>query len=164
MLPMRSLLLLSACSLLITGCLKFREQQTPSVQTVQFDAQSGQTKGEQWFAIGALSGVNDSKANGVATAHYLANGTFVVGIQLNILPAPAGNQYEAWLEAAEGQPALALGVLKSAKGDARHQLQFETSKDLRGDSLKILVRKRKLSDLTGSGEPIATGILKVQKR
>jgi hypothetical protein len=58
------------------------------------DAKHGR---EVWFAYGPLSGVQGTPANGVADAHFLEDGTFILGVQLNIALAPDNTFYEVWI-------------------------------------------------------------------
>ena len=123
------------------------------------DAQHGK---ETWFAYGAMLGANGTKANGVATAHFLEDGTYVLGIQLNILKPKDGTYYEAWLFG-EGQEQISVGHMLQGQKDVRQTLDYRGSRDLR-PYLKIAITRQKDDGDPSPGELVAEGVLRVTKR
>lgn len=123
------------------------------------DAQHGK---EVWFAYGAVMGVDGAKANGVGTAHYLEDGTFVIGIQLNIAPPAEGTFYEGWL-IGEGGDRVSTGHFQQSLRETRQTLNFRTDMDLR-KSLKIAVTSEKDDGNPAPGTAVAEGVLRVTKR
>ncbi len=105
------------------------------------------------FFYGAVSGVGETIANGVAFIHAYEDGTSIVTVNLNVLVAPQGQEYEAFLSGGAEKP-IALGVLRSIIGDVRHNAELETRENL-ADRRVVTV---KLGDTT-----IAEGTVKVQE-
>lgn len=117
---------------------------------------------EQWFAITALTGLDGKPANGVAQAHYLEDGSFIVSIQLNIERAPDGSFYEGWVEN-EAKQMVSLGHLRTPFGDVRHSLKFLGNEDLRSYG-RVLVTLEKDDGNEGASEAVAEGTLLERKR
>ena len=118
---------------------------------------------ELWFAVGALSGEGDVKANGVAQSHVFEDSTTIVTVNLNIHLAPKGQRYVAWLKEPTGAVRVRLDSLQNPFKDVRHVITTEVSKDLRTATEVIVTLERS----TGPSEtdPIeATGTLKHQSR
>lgn len=86
---------------------------------------------EVWFAYGAMSGTENTPANGVVQGYVYEDGTNVITMHLNVLPAREGSFYEAWLIGQDDAEPIPAGHLKNHFGDARHQLQFKTEDDVR---------------------------------
>ncbi len=86
---------------------------------------------EIWFAYGAMQGTEDTPANGVVQGYVYEDGTNVITMQLNVMPAREGSFYEAWLIGQDDTEPIPAGHLKNHFGDARHQLQFKTDKDIK---------------------------------
>jgi hypothetical protein len=163
-----SFCLLFMALLSLSGCLTWEE---PSARPPSVEFQ-GRAPGEitdpvhgaeTWFAIGALTGAGTHKGNGVATAHFLADGTYVVGLRLNMKPVE-NTVLEASLETDRGTDSVALGRLSNPTGDARHELRYEGTRDVRDTHRHIVVRMRKKSDPSAPGEAVAEGTLKPQAR
>ncbi|MBI2117950.1 anti-sigma factor [Candidatus Peregrinibacteria bacterium] len=117
---------------------------------------------EAWLAVGPMEGTETSPANGVVTAHYFEDGTFILGIQVNIARAESGFFYEAWL-VREGENDVSLGHLTNPLGDVRHQLRFVAEKDYRKYAAIAITRE---SD-DGNPEPggvVARAMLKKRER
>lgn len=102
-----------------------------------------------WY--GAVNGINGTNANGVSFVRSYKDGAFVATVNLNILMAPKGQHYEAFLTDGAGT-SVDMGELRSIIGDARHSLTFETKEDVSALK-KVVVR---LGD-----RDIAEGTLKV---
>lgn len=172
-----SLLVVSACALLLYGCLR---QNTVRIGTETGtgtdigrevfiralpdggdvrDAQSGR---ELWFAYGAVSGVNDGKANGVAMAHYLEDETYVLGVQLNIQVPQDGSFYEVWLMPEAGSP-VSLGHMVQGVKEGRQNFNVRTKTDYR-QMLHIAVSLENDDGNPAQAEIVAEGFLKVTKR
>lgn len=142
--------------------------ETPE-QIVQFepvgntieDARHGR---EVAFAITALSGAEDISANGMATLHRFSDKATIIGMRLNIEPAPEGFFYEARLEKADGSQQILLGVLKNAPGDARHTLTFETKEPVDATLLNVRIFQKEDAAREQPGQLMATGVLKVTRR
>ncbi|MBU0766357.1 anti-sigma factor [Patescibacteria group bacterium] len=119
---------------------------------------------EEWFAFGAMSGVGEKAANGVAQAYVFENGSYALTMQLNIEPAADGTFYEAWLISEESGALISAGHLGNFFGDARHQLKFESSEDF---SQLLQVRVTLEAD-DGNPDPsenlVAQGQLRPTKR
>lgn len=117
---------------------------------------------ETWFAISAITGINEVNANGVTSSHYFSDGTYRHGMQLNIEHAEDGYFYEGWI-VAPGEDPISTGHLRSHFGDSRHFLNFESDEDLR-EYLKVVVT---LEPDDGDPSPaghIAEATLKVTER
>ena len=119
---------------------------------------------EVWFAYGAISGVGDTPANGVVQGYEYEDGTSIITMHLNIMPAREGSFYEAWLIGQGDTEPLPAGHLKNHFGDARHQLQFKTDIDIK--ELKLVHVTLELDD--GNPEKsegvVAKGVLKQVER
>ena len=119
---------------------------------------------ELWFAYGAILGVNGTNANGVATAHFLQDETYVLGLQLNIVQPETGTFYEAWLVTGSAESWISLGHLTTSMPRTSLQtLRFSEKIDAR-EHLKIAVTSEKDDGNAAPGRVIAEGVLKVTKR
>lgn len=118
---------------------------------------------ELWFAYGALGGVNGAKANGVATAHYLQDGTYVLSLQLNIQNPDEGEFYEAWLFPEGGGAAQSAGHLVQGERDGRQILTFRSAVDLRRN-LRIVISRENDDGNPAMGQRVTEGDLRVTKR
>ncbi len=162
----RSLLLALALPVFLLGC----SAKTTPTETATFTnpvSANGQVTDpshgkETGLSIGALSGVNGSLANGVATAYYFEDKATIVGLQLNIAAATEGKVYVAWLEGGSSAR-IRLGTLDNESGDVRHSLRFDTENDLRSYTNVVISLQQKATDMT-PGPAVATGILKATKR
>ncbi len=85
---------------------------------------------EVYFAYGAMAGVNDTKANGVAYLSKFADEAVSMTVNLNIEQAPKGKKLLVWTADLSGGSALYRGSLTSIVGDTRHSLRFETTGDI----------------------------------
>ena len=111
---------------------------------------------EKWFAYGAINGVGDTPANGVAQAYNYEDGTSALTVQLNISQAPEGKFYEVWIAGEDPADLASAGHLTNYFGDARHQLSFETNDDL-SSRLSVLVTLE-----SDDGEPAPSPLLVAQ--
>lgn len=82
-----------------------------------------------WY--GAVLGVNETNANGIAYVHRFEDGTSILTVNLNILQAGAGESFSVALKNAAGAE-MDGGVLASIVGDARHSAKFETTENVEG--------------------------------
>lgn len=171
-----SAILVSLLSL--SGCLVAEQEisvgspETGSGDTVQVLIRAMPKKGdirderhgkETWFAYGAVGGVNETPANGVATAHFLEDGTYILDIQINIAAAGNGMFYEAWLKGSQPESWISVGRFASGLSASRQSVVFESSEDLR-DRLTVAVTLEKNSENSLPSEVVAEGVLKVTKR
>ena len=118
---------------------------------------------EMWFAYGAVSGTNDTPANGVTTAHFLEDGTYLVDVQMNIRAPEKGSFYEGWLTGGEPASWISLGRFTKGAHEIRQVLSFETSQDLR-NRLSVAITLEKDGRNPLPSEVVAEGMLKVTKR
>ncbi|MDD5026587.1 MAG: anti-sigma factor [Candidatus Peribacteraceae bacterium] len=118
---------------------------------------------ETWFAYGAMNGVGEAVANGVAQAYLFEGGAYNLSLQLNMQIAKDGTFYEGWLKTESGQM-LSLGHLSNHFGDVRHQLQFESTEDFSGDLQVVVTLEKDDGNPLPSKEIIAEGVLKPTKR
>ena len=117
---------------------------------------------EAWLAVGPVEGMEMSPANGVVTEHYFEDGTFILGMQVNIAPPDDGFFYEAWL-VEDGEQDVSLGHLTNPSGDGRHQLRFTVKKDYRNRTAIAITREAN----DGNPEPgaiVARALLKERRR
>ncbi|OGJ57086.1 hypothetical protein A3H22_03695 [Candidatus Peribacteria bacterium RIFCSPLOWO2_12_FULL_55_15] len=117
---------------------------------------------ETWLAVGPVEGTEGSPANGVGTAHYFEDGTFILGMQVNIAPPEDGFFYEAWL-VKEGENDVSLGHLTNPSGDARHQLRFMAEEDYR-DRATIAITREPDDGNPESGIVVARAVLTKRQR
>lgn len=118
---------------------------------------------EEWFAVGAIKGEGDTKANGVAQSHVFANGTTIATVNVNIHEAPSGYTFIAWLQKPGSQERIRLDALQNPLNDVRHLITAEVEKDLRGYT-SVLVTKEGTGGPMETDPIVATGVLKVQER
>lgn len=117
---------------------------------------------EAWLAVGPVEGTEGTPANGVVTAHYFEDGTFILGMQVNIVPPEDDFFYEAWL-VQNGETDVSLGHLTNPFGDVRHQLRFSVEEDYRNRTIIAITREPD----DGNVEPgivVARAMLKKQQR
>ncbi|OGJ53895.1 hypothetical protein A3D11_04285 [Candidatus Peribacteria bacterium RIFCSPHIGHO2_02_FULL_49_16] len=116
------------------------------------------------IAIGAVVGVNDTVANGVATMHFFEDGVTFVGIQANMYTPPKGSFFEAWAALKDDKSTwITLGHLTNPQGDVRHILNAQKEKNLR--EYKRIIITKELDD--GNPEPqdvVAEAKLEEKKR
>jgi len=116
------------------------------------------------IAIGAVVGMNDTVANGVATMHFFEDGVTFVGIQANMYTPPQGSFFEAWAVSNDEKSTwITLGHLTNPQGDVRHILNAQKEKDLR--TYKRIMITKELDD--GNPEPgdiVAEAKLEEKKR
>jgi hypothetical protein len=140
------------------------EEQFNVVQPNAGDVRDDTLGKEVWFAYGAMSGINKTNANGVATGHFFDSTMYVLGIQLNIQPAVKGSFYEAWLTDEEGIQMQSAGHLTNPFGDVRHQLRFDMKKDLRPLKHIVVTLEKDDGNPSPSDQRVAEGTIKEQKR
>jgi len=170
--PMKRLSIFLGALLLLTACNndadvaleegigveKFQQAMPQGGKVV--DPQHGE---EQWFAYGAMAGVNEVPANGMTLAHFFDDRTFIHTIQLNITPAADGFFYEGWLVSPDGSEVVSTGHLTNHFGDTRHQLKYESERDLRAFAKVIVTLEPDDGDLSPA-EHVVEGTLKVTER
>jgi hypothetical protein len=110
-----------------------------------------------WY--GAMSGVGETKANGVGFVHRFEDGASTVTINLNVLLAQKGYRYVGVLSTPDGSKTVDVGEISSIIGDARHSGKMETTIDTTGMTI-INVYSVKGSEKPAQGTLIATGTLK----
>lgn len=163
--------------LLLTSCLK--PKPSVSVQTdtgaaigIQVLERAMPKKGnvqdslhgkETWFAYGPVLGTDGTNANGVATAHFLSDGTYILSVQLNINNAPEGQFYEGWLYRDSLKDAVSAGHLIQSLKRSQQSLRFESQEDLR-EALHIAITREKDDGDPTPGTLVAEGVLKVTRR
>lgn len=119
---------------------------------------------EVWFAYGAIEGTFRAPASGIATAHYLEDGTFVLAIHLNIAVPEEGTFYEGWLSSSETGERTSIGHLANGLGDARHGLRFEGTDDLRSFTELSVTLESDDGNPEASAAVVATALLKKTQR
>lgn len=117
---------------------------------------------EVWLAVGPVEGTEENPANGVATAHYFEDGTFILGMQVNVAPAENNFFYEVWL-LKEGENDVSLGHLTNPLGDVRHQLHFEAKEDYR-DRMAIAITREPDDGNPEPGIVVARALLQKRQR
>lgn len=118
---------------------------------------------ETWLGVGAVMGMNGTKANGVAFGHGFEDGAYMLTGQLNIAIAEEGTFYQAWLKNEETGDLVEAGRPQPNFGDVRHGLRLESERDL-SDYRNVIVSLEKDDGNTAMGEIVAQGTLKEQKR
>jgi len=119
---------------------------------------------ETWFAYGAMTGTDTSPANGVVQAYLFEGGSYVLSMQLNVLPPADGMFYEAWLVDPESNELIPTGHLGNYFGDARHQLTFDTEDDLSTYLSVVVTLERDDGNPNASENVVARGQLKPTER
>lgn len=165
----KTLSLLFVFSLLLAGCGDHRSEREESMNTEQIQfpmPQGGKVEytghgNEVWFAYGAMAGVEDVKANGVAQAHKFDDGRYLHTVNLNIEPAADGYFYEGWL--VNGPSVVSTGHLTNNFSDARHSLRFESDTDYT-DYLNVIITLEPDDGNPAPADHVAEGKLKVTKR
>lgn len=165
----KSSLLLLSLVLVLTACGDQRSEREESMNTEQIQypmPHNGKVEyaghgNEEWFAYGALTGVEDFNANGVAQSHYFVDGRYLHTANLNIEPAPDGYFYEGWL--VKGPSVISAGHLSNPFGDVRHSLRFEADKDYR-DHLSVIITLEPDDGNPAPAQHVAEGKLKVTAR
>lgn len=117
---------------------------------------------EVGLAYGAIAGTGETSANGIATAHYLEDGSTVIGVQVNIAAAQDGFFYEAWLSQTD-TPQRSIGHLTNAMNDVRHSVRFEGTETHQKYKTVLITREADDGDPMPA-EVIAIGILKPTSR
>ncbi len=83
------------------------------------------------FMYGSVDGVGESKANGVAYFPTFEDGTSVLTVNVNILPAPEGSHYLVMLSDGSPKGLIEVGKLESIVGDVRHSAKLVTDDDVK---------------------------------
>ena len=165
----KSLCLLFTFSLLLVGCNDLRSEREESMNTEQIQfpmPQGGKVEytghgNEEWFAYGAMTGVEDVSANGVAQAHRFEDGRYLHTVNLNIEPAPDGYFYEGWI--IKGPSVISTGHLTNNFGDVRHNLRFEADEDYTGH-LNVVITLEPDDGNPAPADHVAEGKLKITQR
>ncbi len=118
---------------------------------------------EEWFAVGAMKGEGETKANGVAQSHVFADGTTVATVNVNIHEAPKGSHFVAWLQKPGATERIRLDILQNPMKDVRHLITVDIDKDLSGYT-SVLVTREAAGGPMETDPVVATGVLKVQER
>ena len=159
------LLVLSAC----TTKSRVRQETTIGNEVMQVVMPAGkdvihpQHGKEEWFAVGAMSGKDTTKANGVAQSHVFADGATIATVNLNIHEAPKGSHFVAWLEKPGVQKRVRLDILQNPFKDVRHVITADIDQDLR-DYTSVVVTQEGAAGPMQTDPVVATGVLKHQKR
>ncbi len=114
------------------------------------------------FKYGAIDGVGQTHANGVAYFPTFDDGNSVLTVNVNILLAPKGSHYLAMLTDGTSKGLMEVGTLQSIVGDVRHSVKLETKADVTNFNTVLVY----LVKDSGSGNEtlVAKGTLKkVQK-
>lgn len=91
-----------------------------------------ETRGKEvWLAVGAITGLEGTPANGVVQSHYFSDGTYQHGMQININQAEPGYFYEGWLVHPVTKDFISTGRIRVLLNDVRHTLQYEIKQDYR---------------------------------
>lgn len=165
----KTTILLTTGLLLLTACADHRSerQEDMDVHKIEYKLpQNGEieygTHGkEDWFAYGALTGVEGTPWNGVAQAHYFSDGRYLHTAQLNIEPAGDGYFYEGWI--VKGAELVSTGHLTSPFADTRHSLRFEDDADYR-NYLKVVITLEPDDGNPAPAKHVAEGLMKVTER
>ncbi len=165
----KSLSALFVLSVLLVGCSDHRSEREESMNTEQIQypmPQGGKVEytghgNEEWFAYGAMSGVEGVNANGVAQAHRFEDGRYLHTVTLNIEPAEDGYFYEGWL--VNGPSVISTGHLTNNFGDVRHSLRFEEDADYTNHLSVIITLEPDDGNPAPAGH-VAEGKLKVTQR
>lgn len=158
-----------AIALLLTGCFGQRSERDEAlnVEKIQYPMPEGGkvingTHGEEvWFAYGAMAGVEDIPANGVAQAHQFEDGLFLHTVSLNVTPTEDGYFYQGWL--LDGEELIPTGQLTNNFGDSRHGLRFEEMADYKAN-LQVVVTLEADDGNPAPGKRVAEGTMKVTQR
>lgn len=118
---------------------------------------------EVWFAYGAVTGVDGTNANGVATAHHFEDGMSALSLVLNIEDPREGEFYEAWLMSESGGAPISLGHLVFGGRKYRQTLRYRGDQDLR-NYRRIVVSLEQDDGNPAQGQVKAEGFLKVTER
>lgn len=163
-----TILLLSASLIILTGCGDKRssrsEVQDP--QEIQYAMPQGKMHfeghgDEQWFAYTAITGTDDTRANGVAQSHMFEDGQFLHSINLNIEAAEDGYFYEGWI--VNGPSVISTGHLSNYFSDSRHSLKFESTNDFT-KNLHVIVTLERDDGNPAPDVHVAEGVLRVTDR
>lgn len=155
--------------LLLSGCKNLRSERTEVLKTEEIQyplPQGGKVEyqghgAEQWFAYGAVAGIEGHQANGVAQAHRFEDGRYLHTVQLNVKPAEDGYFYEGWI--IQGDDVVSSGHLSNYFGDARHNLRFEADEDYTG-YLKVIITLEPDDGNPAPADHVAEGLMKVTER
>ena len=156
-------ILLSVCTVFLSACASTPDTDNNAQQPsdIPYTIPEGEGNGEeQWFGYGAISGVGDTAANGVAQSRVYEDGSYVHMLNVNIHTAPDGFFYEGWL--VKGSDVISTGKLSNALGDTRYALQFESDDDLR-QYTKVVITLEKDDGNAAPDMHVAEGNLHVME-
>jgi len=108
---------------------------------------------EEFFAYGAMTGVEGTAANGVVQLQEFEDKTSILTLQLNIEQAPEGTFYSA--AAVNASDRMELGQLQNLFGDVRHQIESVQ---------QVALRNFMSIEVSLNGEIVARGSLREVKR
>ncbi|MDD4628131.1 MAG: hypothetical protein PHE68_01925 [Candidatus Peribacteraceae bacterium] len=171
---MKKLAIVTLCFLALTACGKKgvdigEKNGTGSTATYRYNMPSGgeivdtRYGKETFFAYGAVAGRAETPANGLAKTHRFETGQSLHTLQVNIALPRNGMFYEGWVENPKTGEKLSTGHLQSIQGDARHNLSFETEKDLSAFT-KVTITLEDDDGNSAQGTVVAEGTLKELKR
>lgn len=159
-----------ACSFVLASCSRETVRREVIIGTEEYEVmmpgaeiEHPQYGKEDWFGIGAMSGLGDVKANGVAQSNIFENGKSIIIVNLNIEPAAKGFQYVAWAQHPDTNERIRLAALQNPFGDVRHVISAESDNDLR-EYTTILVIKESTGGPSATDKIQAKGVLKHQSR
>ena len=167
---MKKALLLSVAFLSLTSCMNQRSDRGEYLkpETIHYPIPEGgevfyESHGkEEWFAYGAMHGVDDTPANGVAQAHSFTDGFYLHTIQLNIDLPPDGYFYEGWI--LNGDDIVSTGHLSNYFGDTRYSLRFEADDADYRDYVEVLVTLEPDDGNPAPAEHVSEGVMRMTKR
>lgn len=165
----RSIFLLGVLPLLLAGCgSKIQIDEPLGSDSFRYNIPSGAVQDlrfgkEIFFAYGPVSGTKEYPLNGLAKVHVFEKGMSLHTLQVNIALPKEGLFYEGWLLNPDTDERVSTGHLKSLFGDVRHNLDYQTNRDLRGFT-KVIITLEKDDGNPAPGTEVASGLLKKLKR
>ena len=165
----KSLIITILLATTLTACFDQRSERQEDLDTEQIqypipeggNIHLGEHGKEVWFAYGAMNGVGDTPANGVAQAHQFEDGFYLHTVSLNIAPAGDGYFYEGWL--VHNGEIITSGHMSNYFGDSRHSLRFESETPY-PEHLKVVVTLEPDDGDPAPAEHVAEGTMKVSVR
>ncbi len=161
--------LVFALSFTLVACQDLRSEREENMDTAEIQyamPQGGKIEysghgNEEWFAYGAVNGVEGVNANGVTQSHLFEDGRYLHTVTLNIEVPEDGYFYEGWI--VNGPSVISTGHLKNPFGDVRHSLRFEADTDYT-DHLSVIVTLEPDDGDPAPAGHVAQGKLKVTQR
>ncbi len=116
---------------------------------------------EVWFGIGPVKGEQGVPVNGMVQIHEMEDGTSLVSMQVNIRPAPAGEEFHGWLVNGAGER-IDIGTLGLFAKGVQHRLSYDAKRELRAYSTVQITLRKTGSQETGTLQ--ATGTISERTR